>query len=82
MKKQSEKLTELFGWYGVLAILCAYGLLSFGVIDSHGIVYHLLNLTGGLGIIVDAYADRNYQPVVLNIVWIAIAVYALSKILF
>ena len=80
MKKQFEQLTEWLGWYGVLAILLAYGLLSFSVIRSNGLVYQLLNLTGGLGILIDAYADKNYQPVVLNAIWILIALFAIVNI--
>ncbi len=80
MKKQTyEKLTELAGWYGVIAILVAYALLSFDVLDSHHLANHVINLTGGAGILIDAYADKNYQPVVLNVIWIAVAIYAISR---
>ncbi len=82
MKKNTvESLTELAGWYGVIAILAAYMLLSFNVLDSDSIWYHVINLTGGVGILIDAYADKNYQPVVLNVIWIAVAIYAITRIL-
>ncbi len=81
MKKQLEQLTELFGWYGVLAILLAYGLLSFNVISSNSLSYHLLNLSGGLGIIADSSMVKNYPPVVLNSIWVVIALFAIAKIL-
>lgn len=73
-----EFQTELAGWVGVLCILLAYGLLTFDILAAHDTAYHALNLIGGLGIIIDAVADRNWQPAALNIVWIAIAVYAIS----
>ncbi|TAL49778.1 hypothetical protein EPN81_04760 [Patescibacteria group bacterium] len=75
-----EKLTEFAGWVGVLSILLAYGLLSFGVLSVDHIGYHALNLVGGIGIVVDAFADKNYQPAVLNLIWIAIAIYAIVTI--
>jgi hypothetical protein len=82
MKRTTERLTEFLGWYGVVAIIVAYALLSFGVVESVSATYHIINLSGGIGIMIDAYADKNYQPVVLNIIWIGIALYALSIIFF
>jgi len=82
MKKNRKYtvLIEEIGWIGVLLILLAYGLLSFGVIDSGDFWYHVLNLVGALGIMVDALAVKNYQPVVLNIVWALIALYSIVKV--
>lgn len=74
-----EKIIELFGWYGTVAILGAYALLSFGVIEAGSATYQLLNLTGVLGIIAVSIPKKNYQPVVLNLVWAVIAVIALVK---
>lgn len=80
MNKYIEQLTEALGWYGVLAILAAYGLLSFHIVTSDSLPYHLLNLTGGVGLMIDAYADKNYQPVVLNLIWVAIAIFAIGRV--
>ena len=79
MKQQIERLTEFAGWVGVVLILLAYALLSFGFLESTDARYHVLNLLGGVGIIIDALADKNYQPVVLNLMWAAIAVYAIAR---
>ena len=72
-------LIEGFGWYGVVVILLAYGLLSFGYLSAESLTYQLLNGTGALGIMIDALHAKNYQPAVLNIIWIAIAVIAIVK---
>lgn len=77
----SKKNVELFSWYGVAAILSAYALLNFHVLSVNSLSYQLLNITGGLGILIDAWASRNYQPVVLNVVWIVIALIAMVRIL-
>lgn len=79
-KSQYETLTEFAGWVGVLSILLAYALLSFEVLASDQATYHILNLVGGTGIVIDAVADKNYQPAVLNLIWAAIAVYAISRV--
>ena len=77
-----KQLPELVGWYGVVAILSAYALVSFELIPFNGFVYHFLNATGAIGIIVDALAQKNYQPAVLNIVWLIIAVLSLVRLAF
>ena len=75
-----ERVTEVFGWYGVAAIVLAYALANFDMLSVHSLWYILLNLTGALGVGVDAYCDRNYQPVVLNVVWFLIAAVALVQV--
>lgn len=78
----SKKWIEVIGWYGVVAILVAYLLISLDIIDSSNIFYSLLNLTGALGIMIDAWKQKNYQPAVLNFIWAFIAVFTLVKIIF
>ena len=72
---------EAVGWYGVLAILTAYGLLNFHYLSIESILFQLLNLSGAVGIIIDAYKNKNYQPIILNIVWGTIAIVAIIQIL-
>lgn len=74
-------VVEIIGWYGVLAILGAYALLSFGFLNSNSLIYQILNGTGALGIAYDAFKDKNYQPAVLNVIWLIIAVIAIINIL-
>ena len=66
------KFTETFGWIGVVAILGAYALLTFNVLPGSDWRFHALNAVGAVGIVVDATAQRNWQPAVLNIVWFVI----------
>ena len=80
--KLNELFSETVGWIGVLSLLLAYGLLSFDVVAPHDLLYHVLNLIGGTGIIIDAVADRNWQPAALNVVWIGIALYSISTVIF
>jgi len=75
-------LNETAGWYGVIALLMAYGLVSFSLIQSNSVVYHFLNLTGALGIIAISLERKNYQPVALNAIWGIIAALALLRIVF
>ncbi|TSC56990.1 MAG: hypothetical protein G01um101418_22 [Parcubacteria group bacterium Gr01-1014_18] len=73
---------EIFGWYGTVAIISAYFANSFGYLDAGSLIYQLLNLTGALGIVAISLSKKVYQPMVINIIWAIIAVFALIKILF
>ncbi|MEX1068253.1 MAG: hypothetical protein WED08_00340 [Patescibacteria group bacterium] len=73
-------LLEALGWYGLVATLAAYGLISAGVFGSRDIAYHLLNLTGALSLATVVWRKRAWPLVVLNLVWMAIAVVALIRI--
>ncbi len=77
----SERLTEILGWLGVTAIVAAYAMASLQVIEVTNIWYPILNILGAAGIVIDAWSDKNYQPVVLNVIWIAVAVIAIGNIL-
>lgn len=76
-----HKAENYFGWYGVLAILLAYLLISFNAITAKSLVYQLLNLTGAVGIIVEALSKKDTQPAVLNAIWAVIAVVAIVRII-
>lgn len=75
-----KTLISWAGWYGVLAILGAYTLITFDVIAAKSYTYQLLNLTGALGIMVEAASKKDIQPVVLNIVWVGIALVAIGQL--
>lgn len=77
---QKSAWTEGLGWFGVAAILIAYAGISFGFLSVDHWLYSVLNITGAIGIIVDAYAQKNYQPAVLNVVWAVIGTIALIRL--
>ncbi len=76
-----HKAENYFGWYGVLAIILAYFLVSFNVITVKSLIYQLLNLTGAVGIIVVAMSKKDAQPAVLNAIWAAIAIISIVTII-
>lgn len=83
MKKftlKPNKYTEAAGWYGMLAILGAYALVSFNLVQSDSLAFQLLNLTGAVGLIVVAASKGVTQSVILNIFWGAVALIALFNI--
>lgn len=72
---------EVVGWYSVAAIIGAYVLLSFGYVSGQSLPYQLLNASGALGIILHSLYKKDFQPLVLNVIWLLIAAVVLLKIL-
>ena len=75
-------LGEIIGWYGAAAIVVAYALVSFSVITPTDMLYQVLNLTGGIGIIINSFLHKAYPPGILNTIWSIIAIIAILKIIF
>ncbi len=73
-------VVEFFGWCGMIVILLAYGLSSFGIISSASWIYQTLNLFGAFGIIGSSLAKKDLQPVFLNVIWAIIALFALGRL--
>ena len=71
---------EVAGWYGAIAIIVAYALNSFGLLSSSDLLYQLLNLTGAAGIVIVSVKRRAYQPAVVNLVWLLVAIIAIGAI--
>jgi hypothetical protein len=76
-----DKLIEIFGWYGIVAIIGSYALISFGQLSADSYIYQLLNGTGALGIAIVSYRKKVLQSAVLNAIWTLIAVIAIIRIL-
>ena len=70
---------NIFGWYGTVAILAAYGLSSFGIIER-GLGYQILNFTGAVGIAYVSLDKGAFPPAVLNVAWALIALIALLRL--
>jgi hypothetical protein len=77
-EKKWEVTTEALGWIGIILVLTAYGLITFEVIPAGSLLFMGLNLVGAIGIALDAWEDKNIQPVVLNIIWAVIAVVGIA----
>jgi hypothetical protein len=70
---------EAIGWFGTVAILGAYALLSFNLLSPQMIIYQVLNCTGALGIVYISLRKKAYQPGVLNMIWSIIALTAIVR---
>jgi hypothetical protein len=79
-KIKAHPAIEALGWYGVMATIVAYLLVSFSILSPINIWYQLLNLTGALGVTIETYYKKDYQPFWLNLIWMLIALSALISI--
>lgn len=70
-------IIEAIGWYGMMAILLAYLLVSFNFLSVGDIFYQVLNFTGAAGVAYISFKKKARQPAVLNIIWAVIALAAL-----
>jgi hypothetical protein len=81
MENNMKKVIQILGWLGVLLILSAYFLTTFGYLDSQNKIYLLLNIFGSIFIILETYQKKDYQPFILNIFWLTIAIVAIIKVI-
>lgn len=80
-KGETNLAIEILGWYSVIAILGAYASASFNLLSTSSLIYQLLNITGAIGLATEAYTKKDYQPVILNLIWFLIALIAILRIL-
>jgi len=81
MVMKPKIIDEIIGWWGAGAIVLAYALVSFDYLSVSTYLYQLLNGTGAVGIVYISFKKKAYQPGVLNIVWVIIAVIAIIRLL-
>ncbi|MBI5651247.1 MAG: hypothetical protein HZC40_12515 [Chloroflexi bacterium] len=72
-------LIDLAGWIGVVALLGAYALVSARKLAGDAIAFQILNLVGGALLIVNSFYYGAMPSVVVNVVWIGIAVWTIGK---
>jgi hypothetical protein len=72
-------LTDSLGWIGSIEILAAFGLNSFQKIKSDSLAFQLLNLSGGIFLIINSIAHEAYPFTFINSVWVVISITALIK---
>jgi len=79
LSKPMDILFEVIGWTGTVAILLGYLLLSIGKIEN-GPLYQWFNLVGASALLVYGAFHSAWASAILNLVWSAIAVFALVQI--
>lgn len=74
-------IVDIVGWTGAILVILAYLLITTRKVKASSILYQTLNFFGSIGIIVNSFFYRAYPSVIVNALWILIALYGLSVIL-
>ncbi|MBV9619807.1 MAG: hypothetical protein JO341_02185 [Gammaproteobacteria bacterium] len=70
---------EVIGWAGAALILGAYALLSAGRLKAETVTYHLMNILGAAGFVVNSGFNGAFPSAAMNVIWIGIGLYALRQ---
>ena len=76
-----NRVISVLGWYGVVATIGAYILVSFSLVTPTSLTDQVLNLTGAVGVTIETYQRKDYQPFWLNLIWSVIALLAIIAVL-
>ncbi len=74
-----EIILEVIGWVGSVIVIVAYGLNSYQKLRSDSMVFYLLNLTGGILLIIYSFYKDAFANTFINVVWVIIAVIAIAR---
>ncbi|MBX2955525.1 MAG: hypothetical protein KF846_05185 [Cyclobacteriaceae bacterium] len=74
-------LIDSIGWIGSIMVIAAYGLNSYQKIKSNSLVFLLLNLVGGIFLIIYSVYYTAYANTFINVVWVIIAVPAIIQLI-
>lgn len=74
-------IVEIIGWAAAVLILASYILLSLGRIEAQSTAYQGMNIVGAAGFIVNSGYNGAIPSAVLNIVWMGIGLFALTRIM-
>lgn len=73
---------EIFGIFGVAAIVIAYFLLQIGKIVADDLVYIVLNIVGAIGILISLSNNFNLSATLMEIAWLIIGVFGLARVVY
>lgn len=65
-------IVEIAGWIAVFLYVLAYFLLSTNRLSAQSYLFHILNVLGATGLIINAYYFSDQANLVVNVVWFAI----------
>ncbi len=81
MWTHNNLLIDILGWIGAIGLLAAYVLISAKKVEGDSTSYQLLNLVGSFFLILNTLYYGAYPSSFLNLFWIAVALYALRKVI-
>lgn len=74
-------LIDILGWLGAAVLLVAYALVSSRRVEGDAAGYQYMNLGGSVLLMVNAAFYGAYPSAFVNVVWLGIAVFTLTRAL-
>ncbi|MDN5204931.1 hypothetical protein QQ008_26310 [Fulvivirgaceae bacterium BMA10] len=71
---------EIIGWTGAIFFISAYFLLSIKKLKADKIPYQLMNVIGGLCLVINSYHLNDNPTLITNFVWMCIGLFAIIGI--
>ena len=72
-------LIEMIGWIASVLIVGSYALNITGKLHASSKTYVLANIIGGIFFVVNTYYHQAYPSMFVNVIWVIIAIYMISK---
>lgn len=72
-------LIEMMGWIASVLIVGSYALNITGKLPASSKIYVLANIIGGIFFVVNTYYHKAYPSMFVNVIWVIIAIYMISK---
>jgi hypothetical protein len=72
-------LVEIMGWIASVLIVGSYALNITGRLAATSRIYVLANFIGGIFFIANTYYHQAYPSMLVNIIWVIIAIVMLTK---
>ena len=69
----------MLGWIASVLIVGSYALNITGKLPASSKIYVLANIIGGVFFVVNTYYHKAYPSMFVNVVWVIIAIYMISK---
>lgn len=70
---------EVLGWLGAVLVVGSYYVNINGKLKSTSITYIICNLLGGIFFTINTWIHKAYPSMVVNIIWVIIAIAAMVK---
>ncbi len=75
----SRLIFDGLGWIGAVSVLVPYALVSTGRLSGTATSFRVLNIAGGILLMLNAWYHTAYPSVAVNALWIVIGLYAIMR---
>lgn len=78
----TSTVVDGLGWLGAACVVVPYALVSAGRLEGTTPAFALLNILGGLLLLLNTWYHEAYPSTAVNVVWTAIGIFAIARHVF